>query len=172
MNTIITSYSSPTLRPSATSVNIPPISSISEPPTTFLSPVSSMRIGTPEKKRNTDNLSADISNDYLERVKKSQIILEKYPDRVPLIIQPSKNDRDAYPIDKSKYITPRDLTLLQLQQIIRKRVKFPAEKALFMFINNKIYPITAVVGTIYDTNKDADGFLYVTYCQESTFGDD
>jgi len=131
-----------------------------------------MRIGTPEKKRNTDNLSADISNDYLERVKKSQIILEKYPDRVPLIIQPSKNDRDAYPIDKSKYITPRDLTLLQLQQIIRKRVKFPAEKALFMFINNKIYPITAVVGTIYDTNKDADGFLYVTYCQESTFGDD
>lgn len=170
MNTIITSYSSPTLRPSATSVNIPPISSISEPPTTFLTPICSMRVGTPEKKRNTENLSADISNDYLERVKKSQIILEKYPDRVPLIIQPSKNDRDVYPIDKSKYITPRDLTLLQLQQIIRKRVKFPAEKALFMFINNKIYPITAVVGTIYDTNKDADGFLYVTYCQESTFG--
>ena len=55
-------------------------------------------------------------------------ILEKYPDRVPLIIQPSKNDRDSYPIDKSKYITPRDLTLLQLQQIIRKRIRFPAEK--------------------------------------------
>jgi GABA(A) receptor-associated protein len=62
------------------------------------------------------------------------------------------------------------LTLLQLQQIIRKRVKFPAEKALFMFIKNKIYPISAMVGTIYDTNKDPDGFLYVTYCQESTFG--
>ena len=114
--------------------------------------------------------SSEVSNMYLERVKKSQIILEKYPDRVPLIIQPSKNDRDLYPIDKSKYITPRDLTLLQLQQIIRKRVKFPAEKAMFMFINNKIYPITTAVGPIYDTNKDADGFLYVTYCQESTFG--
>ena len=111
-----------------------------------------------------------ISNDYLERVKKSQIILEKYPDRVPLIIQPSKNDRDTFPIDKSKYITPRDLTLMQLQQIIRKRVRFPAEKALFIFINNKIYPVTSLVGAIYDTNKDADGFLYITYCQESTFG--
>lgn len=111
-----------------------------------------------------------INNDYLERVKKSQIILEKYPDRVPLIIQPSKSDRDAYPIDKSKYITPRDLTLLQLQQIIRKRIHFPPEKALFMFINNKIYPITSMVGPIYDANKDADGFLYVSYCQESTFG--
>lgn len=110
------------------------------------------------------------SNDHLERVKKSQLILEKYPDRVPLIIQPSKNDRDAYPIDKSKYITPRDLTLLQLQQIIRRRIRFPPEKALFMFINNKIYPITSVIGTVYDTNKDTDGFLYITYCQENTFG--
>jgi len=114
--------------------------------------------------------NAPHTNDYLERVKKSQVILEKYPDRVPLIIQPSKNDRDMYPIDKSKYITPRDLTMMQLQQIIRKRVKFPPEKALFMFINNKMFPITSMVGTIYDDNKDADGFLYVTYCQENTFG--
>jgi GABA(A) receptor-associated protein len=110
------------------------------------------------------------TNDHLERIKKSQLILEKYPDRVPLIIQPSKTDRDAYPIDKSKYITPRDLTLLQLQQIIRKRIHFPPEKAMFMFINNKIYPITSVIGPVYDTNKDSDGFLYITYCQESTFG--
>lgn len=126
--------------------------------------------GTTNQSHSSVDGSSEISNMYLERVKKSQIILEKYPDRVPLIIQPSKNDRDLYPIDKSKYITPRDLTLLQLQQIIRKRVKFPAEKAMFMFINNKIYPITTAVGPIYDTNKDADGFLYVTYCQESTFG--
>lgn len=110
------------------------------------------------------------TNDHLERVKKSQLILEKYPDRVPLIIEPSKGDRVSYPIDKSKYITPRDLTLLQLQQIIRKRIHFPSEKALFMFINNRLFPITSMVGQIYDDNKDSDGFLYVTYCQENTFG--
>jgi len=170
-NTITSHYSSPTMRPAQppTSMELNAYSSDNiYSGSTFLSPVGSLRVCSPEKKNTA--ISADISNDYLERVKKSQIILEKYPDRVPLIIQPSKNDRDAYPIDKSKYITPRDLTLLQLQQIIRKRVKFPSEKALFMFIKNKIYPITAVVGTIYDTNKDSDGFLYVTYCQESTFG--
>ena len=120
---------------------------------------------------NDTNTSATFaSNDHLERVKKSQFILEKYPDRVPLIIQPSKNDRSSYPIDKSKYITPRDLTLLQLQQIIRKRIRFPSEKALYMFINNKMYPITSLIGPIYDENKDSDGFLYITYCQENTFG--
>ena len=191
MNYIASHYSSPTLRPAqtpttasaasyvatataATDATTEHISSYSTDSiysgSTFLSPVGGLRVYSPEKQRSSDNLSADISNDYLERVKKSQIILEKYPDRVPLIILPSKNDRDSYPIDKTKYITPRDLTLLQLQQIIRKRVKFPAEKALFMFIKNKIYPVSAMVGTIYDTNKDTDGFLYVTYCQESTFG--
>lgn len=114
--------------------------------------------------------NTEIKSDHLERIKKSQVILEKYPDRVPVIIQPSKTDRDLYPIDKSKYITPRDLTLMQLQQIIRKRIRFPPEKALFMFVNNKLYPITSLVGNIYDENKDSDGFLYVTYCQENTFG--
>ena len=187
MNYIATHYSSPTLRPatapalalasiapaSATDTTTVYISAQSTDPIysgSTLSPIGGLRIHSPEKQRSSDNVSADISNDYLERVKKSQIILEKYPDRVPLIILPSKNDRDSYPIDKTKYITPRDLTLLQLQQIIRKRVKFPAEKALFMFIKNKIYPVSAMVGAIYDTNKDPDGFLYVTYCQESTFG--
>ena len=149
MNTITTSYSHPQTLYANTSVE------------TTYSATNSV----------TDAVATIATNDHLERFKKSQLILEKYPDRVPLIIQPSKTDRDAYPIDKSKYITPRDLTLLQLQQIIRKRIHFPAEKAMFIFINNKIYPITSVIGPVYDTNKDTDGFLYITYCQESTFGD-
>jgi len=140
----------------------------------ILQPSFSSSSTTEMNSRTTDiqptTTSVQHTNDHLERLKKSQVILEKYPDRVPLIIQPSKNDRDQYPIDKSKYITPRDLTMLQLQQIIRKRVRFPAEKALFMFVNNKMFPITSMVGNIYDDNKDTDGFLYVTYCQENTFG--
>jgi GABA(A) receptor-associated protein len=130
-----------------------------------------VRIHTPPSTPDLTTMSAALpTNDCIERVKKSQVILEKYPDRVPLIIQPSKNDRDTYPIDKSKYITPRDLTMMQLQQIIRKRIRFPHEKALFMFIDNKIFPITSMIGNIYDDYKDSDGFLYVTYCQENTFG--
>jgi len=156
MNTITTSYSSPQTLYTFTNTNI--------------NTTAAAATETNNDDSNTGTVDTFAPNDHLERVKKSQHILEKYPDRVPLIIQPSKSDRDSYPIDKSKYITPRDLTLLQLQQIIRKRVKFPAEKALFMFINNKIYPISSIIGTVYDTNKDSDGFLYVTYCQESTFG--
>jgi len=130
--------------------------------------MTSINLKVPE----SSSVSSIASNDHLERLKKSQVILEKYPDRVPLIVQPSKNDRAQYPIDKSKYITPRDLTLMQLQQIIRKRIRFPPEKALFMFIDNRLHPITSSIGTIYDEYKESDGFLYVTYCQENTFGYD
>ena len=130
--------------------------------------MTSINLKVPE----SSSVSSIVSNDHLERLKKSQVILEKYPDRVPLIVQPSKNDRMQYPIDKSKYITPRDLTLMQLQQIIRKRIRFPPEKALFMFIDNRLHPITSAIGSIYDEYKDSDGFLYVTYCQENTFGAD
>lgn len=158
---IANSYSAPGI--------LQPSFAATEPPYTEMT-TQTVHIPTPNTTTTTTS-SIQPTNDYhLERVKKSQVILEKYPDRVPLIIQPSKNDKDLYPIDKSKYITPRDLTLMQLQQIIRKRVRFPPEKALFMFINNKIFPITSMVGHIYDDNKDSDGFLYVTYCQENTFG--
>lgn len=161
---ITNSYSAPgILQPSFTPATQTPYTEMT---------TQTVHIHTPNTNTNTNaNATTSSTNDpHLERVKKSQVILEKYPDRVPLIIQPSKNDRLTYPIDKSKYITPRDLTMMQLQQIIRKRVRFPPEKALFMFINNKIYPITSSVGNIYDNNKDSDGFLYVTYCQENTFG--
>ncbi len=161
---IANSYSAPgILQPSFTAATQTPYTEMT---------TQTVHIHTPNTNTTTTTTtSAQPTNDpHLERVKKSQVILEKYPDRVPLIIQPSNNDRHAYPIDKSKYITPRDLTMMQLQQIIRKRVRFPPEKALFMFIYNKIYPITSTVGTIYDNNKDSDGFLYITYCQENTFG--
>lgn len=160
---IANSYSAPGI--------LQPSFAATEPPYTEMT-TQTVHIPTPTPNTTTTTTSSSQpTNDYhLERVKKSQVILEKYPDRVPLIIQPSKNDKDLYPIDKSKYITPRDLTLMQLQQIIRKRIRFPPEKALFMFINNKIFPITSMVGNIYDDNKDSDGFLYITYCQENTFG--
>ena len=31
-------------------------------------------------------------------------------------------------------------------------------------------PMSNILGHIYDENKDKDGFLYVKYCEENTFG--
>ncbi|KAK7359782.1 hypothetical protein VNO77_01747 [Canavalia gladiata] len=96
-------------------------------------------------------------------------IREKYPDRIPVIVE--KAERSDIPdIDKKKYLVPADLTVGQFVYVVRKRIKLSAEKAIFVFINNTLPPTAALMSAIYEENKDQDGFLYMTYSGENTFG--
>jgi GABA(A) receptor-associated protein len=36
-------------------------------------------------------------------------------------------------------------------------------QAIFIFVNNILPPTSASMATIYEEQKDEDGFLYVTY---------
>ena len=58
----------------------------------------------------------------------------------------------------------------QFIKILRDKIKLESSTALFFFINNKIFPITTPIGTIYKNEVDEDGFLYIEFCEESTFG--
>ncbi|PHU08457.1 Autophagy-related protein 8g [Capsicum chinense] len=83
-----------------------------------------------------------------------------------------KSERSDIPnIDKKKYLVPADLTVGQFVYVIRKRIKLSAEKAIFIFVDNVLPPTGAIMSSIYDEKKDEDGFLYVTYSGENTFGD-
>jgi GABA(A) receptor-associated protein len=73
-------------------------------------------------------------------------------------------------IDKIKYLVPKDLTVGQFLYVIRKRMRLSSEKALFVFVNNTMPPTTQMVGDIYNRHKDSDGFLYLYYSYENTFG--
>jgi GABA(A) receptor-associated protein len=76
-------------------------------------------------------------------------------------------------IDKKKYLVPSDLTVGQFVYVIRKRIKLSPEKAIFIFVNNNVLPPTAsLMSAVYEEYKDADGFLYITYSGENTFGRD
>lgn len=82
-----------------------------------------------------------------------------------------KADRSDIPdIDKKKYLVPADLTVGQFVYVIRKRIKLSPEKAIFIFINNVLPPTAALMSSIYEEQKDEDGFLYITYSGENTFG--
>ena len=73
-------------------------------------------------------------------------------------------------IDKKKYLVPSDLTVGQFVYVIRKRIKLSPEKAIFIFVNNVLPPTAALMSSVYEAHKDEDGFLYVTYSGENTFG--
>ena len=77
---------------------------------------------------------------------------------------------DIADIDKNKFLAPNDLTLGQFMYIIRKRMKMPPEKALFVFVKNHIPMQSILLSSLYDEHKDKDGFLYMNYAGENTFG--
>ncbi|KAL2649561.1 hypothetical protein R1flu_017689 [Riccia fluitans] len=97
-------------------------------------------------------------------------IRNKYPDRIPVIVERAEKS-DIPDIDKKKYLVPADLTVGQFVFVIRKRIKLSAEKAIFIFVRNVLPPTAAMMSAIYDEHKDDDGFLYLTYSGENTFGD-
>jgi GABA(A) receptor-associated protein len=94
----------------------------------------------------------------------------KYPDRIPVIVERATHHSLIPQIDKKKYLISHDLTMYQVLYTIRRRLKLSETQAIFVFINNRLPPMAATLGQIYKDNKEEDGFLYITYNGEDTFG--
>jgi GABA(A) receptor-associated protein len=104
-----------------------------------------------------------------QRKAEAERIRQKYPNRIPVICEKVEKS-DIPTIDKKKYLVPADLTVGQFIYVIRKRIKLSPEKAIFVFVNNVLPPTATLMSQIYDEYKDEDGFLYISYSGENTFG--
>ncbi|KAG7812086.1 hypothetical protein KL921_001318 [Ogataea angusta] len=100
---------------------------------------------------------------------KASRIRGKFLDRIPVICE-KVEESDIPEIDKRKYLVPSDLTVGQFVYVIRKRIQLPSEKAIFIFVNDILPPTASLMSTIYEQYKDEDGFLYILYSGENTFG--
>ncbi len=93
-----------------------------------------------------------------ERKAESQRILEKYPERIPVICEKLERSKIEV-IDKKKYLVPSDLNCGQFVYVLRKRLKLPAEQAIYLFVNGTIPPTSQMINQICDQHRDEDGFL-------------
>jgi len=107
---------------------------------------------------------------FEERYNEAHKIIEKYPDRIPIICEKNEKSKHTPEIDKNKYLVPIDLTIAQFMYVIRKRIHLKPEEAIFLFINGMIPPASCFVSEIYELYKDPDGFLYCIYSYENVFG--
>ena len=72
-----------------------------------------------------------------------------------------------------RYLAPGDLTAYQFGFIIRKRIRLPEKDSLYFFVNGRyILKGENMMSEVYQQRKDPDGFLYITYTDESTLGAD
>ena len=105
-----------------------------------------------------------------DRKSEAQRIRCKYPNRIPIIVTKGDNCK-LTDIDKAKYLVPIDITLGQFIFIIRKKIKLNHNEALYMFIDSRVLgTVSSLMVDIYNNHKDDDGFLYITYHSENTFG--
>jgi GABA(A) receptor-associated protein len=105
-----------------------------------------------------------------ERRAESDRITAKYPERIPIICERYKR-ADVPELDKTKFLTPCDLTAGQFLFVIRRRLSLKPDKALFLTVRDTMVPSSQRLKDVYAKHKDIDGFLYVVYATESTFGD-
>lgn len=107
--------------------------------------------------------------EFSKRKLESDRIKEKYPDRIPIIVEVNSKTQDLT-LEKNKYLCPGDLTCGQFLHVIRKRTKLSSEQALFVFVNDTLPASAYLISQLYHDQKDEDGFLYMTIARESTFG--
>ena len=105
-----------------------------------------------------------------KRKAEARRIRARYPDRIPIIVEKDKKSKDIPDIDKHKFLVPSDLTMGQFVYVIRKRIILPPEKAIFLFINNVLPASAKLIEEISHEYMDDDGFLYIKYSGENTFG--
>ena len=110
--------------------------------------------------------------DATKRKEECEKVKEKYPDRIPIIIEKDPNSQ-VKEIDRTKFLVPNDLTAQHLIFIIRKRLELSKEETIFMLVDGKstIAGETALQD-IYDKYKDKeDGYLYIVYTSQLAWGD-
>lgn len=105
------------------------------------------------------------------RLEESSRVMTKYPDRIPIICEKAPHMNSSTPnINKNKYLVPVDLTVGQLMFVLRKHIKLLPEQALYLFVGQSIPPSSELVQRLYAEYRDPDGFLYIVYACENTFG--
>ncbi|KAL3652968.1 Autophagy-related protein 8i [Castilleja foliolosa] len=106
---------------------------------------------------------------FEERVTESQDIIAKYPDRVPVVAE-KYTKSDLAEMEKKKFLVPRDMSVGQFIHILSGRLHLAPGKAVFVFVKNTLPQTSSLIESVYDSYKDEDGFLYMCYSSEKTFG--
>ena len=108
------------------------------------------------------------NNTLLEqKIKETAQLLKKYPNKVPVYIEIPKNDMI---LEKRKYLVDNDVSIMNLQILIRKSIKINSSEAIYMLIRKQLVPANTEIGSLYENNKSADGLLYIQLLKENTFG--
>lgn len=107
---------------------------------------------------------------FEERKAEHENMKKKYPNRTCVYLEKARGSK-LPDIDKNKFLVPNDLSVGQMMHVIRKRLTLDASKSIFLFTEKNTVPMTMqTIGELYKMYANEDGFMYMTYNAEDTFG--
>jgi len=122
---------------------------------------------------NTNTKSFKSENSLERRRQLAGKIRVLYPDRLPIIVEKGANS-SVPDISKKKFLAPADMAVSKFFTEVKKQLQMVGDNssvAIFLFVNKAVLPPSALLmSQIYEKHKDEDGFLYITYSGENTFG--
>ena len=121
-------------------------------------------------KKNSGEFEYRKKRTFMERSAEAEKIISRHPDRLPIIVEKKGDDKNIPKIDKSKFLVPLDLSFGQFVYVVRKRIELPPTQSLFLFVDGILPRTSDSIIDLYTKYKHLDGFLYISYCGENTFG--
>lgn len=106
---------------------------------------------------------------FEKRRQLSENLLQKHPDYLPIIMLNSK-PKTTKSFKKFKFICKRFYKFEDFLTLIRSSGHIESDKAIFFFCGHKLIQNKQFLSELYENNKHDDGFLYIHYMAESTFG--
>ena len=106
---------------------------------------------------------------FQERRRESSFLMQKNENCIPIIFEKG-NKHQTIQFKKSKFIVSFYITIGQLIFIIRNYYAIDPFVSLFLFINGNIPSSSSLILDVYNRDRNEDGFLYIKYFTENTFG--
>jgi len=118
---------------------------------------------------------ADPASDLEARRAETRHMLEKYPEKIPIICEKAPRC-DLPSMGKKKFLVPGTMLCGEFKYIVHKHINqtggrgVASDQTIYLFIGNNSPRTSSAMADIYGMYKSNDGFLYITYTAENTLG--
>eukprot|EP00397_Hematodinium_sp_SG-2012_P033836 GEMP01036212.1.p1 GENE.GEMP01036212.1~~GEMP01036212.1.p1 ORF type:complete len:130 (+),score=21.12 GEMP01036212.1:119-508(+) len=110
---------------------------------------------------------------FEKRANECKKILERYPNRIPVVCEAIPNAKTTLPpLEKKKFLVPQKMVLGQFSVVIKNQLRVEnSTVSLYFSLKDRSSPVsTTPLHNLYSRKKSEDGFLYLYFSEETAFG--